>query len=279
MEPSQTNAATDRRRGKTALITGASSGIGAVFAWRLAARGYDLVLVARREKRLNSLADELQDKHGVGAEVLPADLADAEQVRHVERRIRRLDGLELLINNAGFGREGAFAEIDIDGQVEMIHVHVVATVRLTRAALPGMIERRRGAIINVSSLAGFMSVPKAVTYCATKAYLNVFSETIAAELRGTGVYVQLLCPGYTYTGFHDTEAYRDFDRSQIPKWLWMSADDVVAASLKAWDRKRFLSIPGVRYRLLSIILRSRLLRPILRAMASRSSQAHGSQPK
>ena len=269
MESSEMSNA-DRRGGKTALITGASSGIGAVFARRLAARGYDLVLVARREKRLADLADELRDNHGVGAEVLPADLADAEHVRRVEQRIAQIDELELLINNAGFGREGPFAEIDVDGQVEMINVHVVATVRLTRAALPGMIERRRGAIVNVSSLAGFMSVPKAVTYCATKAYVNVFSETVAAELRGTGVHVQLLCPGYTHTEFHDTEEYKDFDRSKIPKWLWMSADDVVAASLKALDRKRSLCIPGVRYRLLAMVLRSRLLRPILRALASRS---------
>ena len=258
----------DRRSGKTALITGASSGIGAEFARRLAGRGYDLVLVARREKQLSELAGSLQEEHGVGAEVLVADLARPDEVRRVEQRIAELGGLRLLINNAGFGREGSFARVDVDGQVEMIQVHVVATVRLTRAALPAMIDRKRGAIINVSSLAGFISVPGAVTYCATKAYVNVFSETIAAELRGTGVYVQLLCPGYTYTGFHDTEAYKDFDRSKIPKWLWMPAGAVVAASLKALRRKRFLCIPGVRYRLLAILLRSRLLRPIIRRLAS-----------
>lgn len=257
---------------KTALITGASSGIGEAFARALAPRGYDLVLVARREERLADLAGRLRKDHGIEAEALPADLADADQVRRVEERIEELAGLELLVNNAGFGREGKIAEVDLGGQVEMIHVHVVATVRLTGAALRGMVERKRGAVINVSSLAGFMSVPGASTYCSTKAYLNVFSETVDAELRGTGVHVQALCPGYTYTGFHDTKEYRDFDRSQIPKALWMSADDVVAASLKALDRKRRLCIPGVNNRLLAILLRSRLLRPVLRTVAGRAQR-------
>jgi short-subunit dehydrogenase len=269
METTSTNAPADAQSGKSALITGASSGIGAEFARRLAARGYDLVLVARREALLTELADDLRKEHGVGAEVLVADLADAGRLRRVEQRIAELADLELLINNAGFGRDGPFAEIDVDGQVEMIQVHVVATVRLTRAALPGMIERRRGTVINVSSLAGFLSIPGAVTYCSTKAYLNVFSETIHAELRGTGVRVQLLCPGYTYTGFHDTEEFKDFDRSQVPRWLWMPAEAVVAASLKALDRKRFLCIPGMRYRLLSAVFRNRLVRAIIRRLASR----------
>jgi len=261
----------NRRGGRTVLITGASSGIGAVFARKLAARGHDLVLVARRENLLLELRDELETEHGIRAEVLVADLADPSQLGRVEQRIAELDSLEILVNNAGFGREGKFAEIDIDGQVEMIQVHVVATVRLTRAALPGMIERGRGAIVNVSSLAGYMSVPGAVTYCATKAYLNVFSETVDTELRGTGVHIQLLCPGYTYSGFHETGEYKDFDRSEIPKALWMPAEKVVAASLKALDRKRRLCIPSVRYRLLSVILRSRLFRPILREAARLAS--------
>ena len=252
------------RGGSTVLITGASSGIGAVFARKLAARGHNVVLVARREKLLVELRDELESEHGVRAEVLMADLADPGQLLRIEQRIAELDNLEILVNNAGLGREGKFAEVNIDGQVEMIQVHVVASVRLTRAALPGMIERGRGAIVNVSSLAGYMSVPGAVTYCATKAYLNVFSETVDTELHGTGVHVQLLCPGFTYSGFHETEAYKDFDRSQIPKALWISAETVVAASLKALDRKRRLCIPSVRYRLLSVILRSLLFRPILR---------------
>ena len=269
MESTEPSADADRRGERTALITGASSGLGAVFAAQLAARGYDLVLVARRERQLTEIAQAIEEKHGVDAEVLPADLADPAQVRRVEQRIAELAELELLINNAGFGREGLFAETDVDGQVEMIQVHVVATVRLTRAALSGMVERGRGAIINVSSLAGYMSVQGAVSYCATKAYLNVFSETLRAELRQTGVHVQLLCPGFTYTGFHDTEEYKDFDRASIPKWLWMSADDVVAASLKALDRKRFLCIPGLRNRLLAIVLRSRLLRPLIRALSHR----------
>ncbi|NQT14129.1 MAG: SDR family oxidoreductase [Planctomycetes bacterium] len=272
MGSDQTQSPDGVRQPKTALITGASSGIGAAFARALAARGYDLVLVARRENRLRELAEALQSSDGVEAEVLAADLADPEQVKRVQERITQRTDLELLINNAGFGREGKIAEVDLDGQVEMINVHVVATVRLTGAALRGMVQRGRGAVINVSSLAGFIAVPGASTYCSTKAYLNVFSEIVGAELRGTGVHVQALCPGYTYTGFHDTEEFRDFDRSQIPKALWMSAERVVAASLKALDRKRRLCIPGVNNRLLAILLRSRLFRPILRTLAGRASR-------
>lgn len=257
------------------LVTGASSGIGAAFARALAADGHDLVLVARRESRLRQLQEELQRRHGIGAEILVADLADLQQLRRVEQRITELADLEILINNAGFGQVGNFVEIAVDGLTEMINVHVTATVRLTRTALPGMIARGRGAIINVSSMAAFMSAPGTVTYCATKAYLNVFSESLGVELRSTGVYVQLLCPGFTHTGFHDTETCRDFDRSQIPKGMWMSAEDVVAASLRALKRKRFLCIPGVKNRLLATFLRSLLFKPIVRAIVSRQGRESG----
>ncbi|GIV59641.1 MAG: hypothetical protein KatS3mg043_0730 [Rhodothermaceae bacterium] len=190
---------------RTALITGASSGIGAGFARRLAERGYNLILVARRADRLAELAEELQTRHGIEAEGLPADLATDEGIRRVEARIVDCDTLDLLVNNAGFGTTGRFAEIDLAPQLAMIHVHVIAPVRLIRAALPGMMARGAGGIINVSSVSAFWPNAGSATYSATKAYLNAFSEALAHELRGTGVTVQALCPGFTRTEFHDTE--------------------------------------------------------------------------
>lgn len=233
----------------TALITGASSGIGAAFARRLAAEGYDLVLVARREARLAALAAELQQRYPIRAEVLAADLAKPTDVERVEQRLAALSELSLLINNAGFGTAGFFSQSDLARELDMIQVHLTTSLRLSRAALPGLIARRRGAIINVSSSAAFFPTPGAATYCASKSYLNVFSEALQAELAGTGVRVQALCPGFTYTEFHDTPEYKDFDRARIPKFLWMTAEAVVSASLQALGQGQVICIPGWHYRL------------------------------
>jgi uncharacterized protein len=239
---------------KTALITGASSGIGAAFARALAPQGYSLVLVARREDRLRVLADELRDRHDVSVDVLAADLARPEGVERVEEKIRALDNLSLLINNAGFGSGGAFHSIDISKQMDMVHVHVIATARLTRAALPQMVARRDGAIINVSSVAAYATVPTGAMYGSTKAWMLSFTKAIAQELRGTGVRAQALCPGFTYTEFHDTPEYQDFDRSVIPRFMWMSSAAVVAASLSALRRDRVVCIPGLKNQFLVALL-------------------------
>lgn len=251
----------------TALITGASSGIGATFARHLAARGHNLILVARREERLRALAAELEQQHRITAEVLVADLSIPDGLERVEKRIAELDSLGMLINNAGVGAPDKFAEIDVRKALAMIQVHVIASVRLTRAALPGMIARGRGAIINVSSLAAFFPMPGNTTYCATKAYLNAFSLALQAELRGTGVQVQALCPSFTHTEFHDSPEYQDFDRSQIPKPFWMSAEQVVTASLNALGNGRVISIPGVTNRLLALLARSGLASLLLKILA------------
>jgi uncharacterized protein len=236
---------------RTALITGASSGIGAAFARRLASQGYDLILVARRADRLHALAAEVQDQYGVVAEVAVADLAQPADIELVEQRIADSATVELLINNAGFGTLGAFSEIDLKRQIDMIWVHVIASVCLSRAALPGMIARGHGAIINVSSPAAFFPTPGNVTYSATKAYVKTFSEALAAELSGSGVQVQVLCPGFTSTEFHVTPEYEGLDvRSRIPKGFWMSADDVVAASLSALRGRQLICIPGFNNRML-----------------------------
>lgn len=249
-----------------ALITGASSGIGETFARRLASQGYDLTLVARREEKLSALARELERAHGVAVAVLAADLARDEDIGRVSRVIEESADLVLLINNAGFGTRGSFSEVPLQRHIDMIRVHDIATVALTWAALPGMTARGRGAIINVSSVAAFFPSGGGATYTATKAYLNNFSEALAHELRDTGVRVQALCPGFTYSEFHETADYEGFDRGQIPKPLWMSAEDVVDESLAALSGDKVIVVPGRQYRGIMLAVNSPL-RGTLRSLA------------
>jgi len=236
-----------------ALVTGASAGIGATFARALAARGYDLILVARRRERLEALAKELESAHRANVEILEADLADAGQLLRVEARIAAAD-LDLLVNNAGFGISGRFWETDVTAQEQLHRLHVLAVMRLTHAALAGMVARRRGAIIGVSSVAGFVQSPGSVTYSASKCWLNSFTEGLYLELKSQGspVRVQALCPGFTYSEFHDVAG---IDRKLIPAQLWMQAEDVVASSLDGLERGRLFVVPGWRYRLLVRVLR------------------------
>ena len=234
--------------GKTALVTGASSGIGAAYARRLAGLGYDVILAARRRERLDALAEEIRSRFGVRAEVLPADLTCDEDLLRLEKRITTDVSLEMLVNAAGFGAPGYFAEGAVQENVAMTEVHINATIRLCRAALPGMIQRRRGAVINVSSLAAFFPLAGNATYSASKAYLNNFSTSLQAELYGTGVRVQALCPGFTLTEFHDILEH--FDRHSVPAFLWMKADEVVERSLNALGREEVIYIPGLANKLI-----------------------------
>ena len=233
-----------------AVITGASAGIGAEFAHQLAAAGFDLALVARRAERLQALADELCAAHGIRAEVWPTDLANEAEVAALGRRLAATDDLVLLVNNAGFGTRGRFAEVPVERTLDMIRVHVLATVALSRAAVPGMVARGRGAIVNVSSVAAFFPSTGGATYGATKAYLNNFSQALAAELEGTGVAIQALCPGFTLTEFHDVGYYDGFDRGQIPGAVWMTAEAVVGESLAALGSGRVIVVPGAKYKAL-----------------------------
>jgi uncharacterized protein len=227
-----------------ALITGASSGIGAAFARRLAAEGYRLILVARRRDRLDRIASELGE-----VEVLQADLAEEAGLQLVENRILAAPDLTLLVNNAGFGSMGRFFEIPVDSQDRMHKLHVIATMRLSHAALHGMVTRGGGAIINVSSVAAFGQNPGSISYCATKAWMNSFTEGLDMELKtaGSPVKVQALCPGFTITEFQDVIG---MDRSRIPAWLWMKAEDVVDASLKGLARNKLIVVPGRFYRVI-----------------------------
>jgi short-subunit dehydrogenase len=235
-----------------ALITGASAGLGAVFARKLAARGYDLILTARRKERLEKLGAEISAVSGVSCEALAADLGDPAQLHTVEERIRRCDRLELLVNNAGFGTMGSFVKGKVDEQELMIRVHITATMRLTRAALDVMMPKRSGAIISTSSMAAFETNPGSVSYSASKTWINRFTEGLDLELRAAGspIKVQALCPGFTYTEFHDVI---HMDRGRIPNFLWLPAELVVDASLEGLDRGQLIVIPGLRYRALKAI--------------------------
>lgn len=225
-----------------ALVTGASSGIGEAFARALAARGTALVVVARREDRLQALAAELP----VDVEVLAADLsADTSAVEaRLQEETRPVD---LLVNNAGFGTTGPFAELPLEREDEEIRLNVLALMRLTHAVLPGLVRRDRGAIVNVASVAGFSAAPRNATYTGTKAFVLTFTEGLAEEVRGTGVRVQALCPGLTRTEFQGTA---DYDASSAPAAAWQSADAVVAESLAALDRGRVVVVPGLHNRAL-----------------------------
>jgi short-subunit dehydrogenase len=236
-----------------AVVTGASAGIGKVFSERLAARGYDLIVAARNAARLESLREDLERRYGVSVEVFPADLTIDTDVSLLAERLTRSPRLALLVNNAGFGTRGKLADASPAIQEAMLQLHVVAPMRLTQAALPVLLANRRGAIVNVSSVASFIYSAGNVNYCATKAYLTTFSEGLAAELAGTGVKAQALCPGFTRSEFHRR---MDADVNEIPRWMWMSADHVVNTSLRALDRGRpVVCIPGFRYKLMVLLLR------------------------
>lgn len=254
---------------RTALITGASSGIGAAFARRLARQNYRLILVARREARLQELADELQQQCHISAEVLAADLSTAEGIHRVEERIATAGALDLLINNAGFGTYGHFTDVGADRHEDMINVHVTASIRLCRAALPTMLKRGRGSIINVASVAAFFPLPGNATYAASKAYLVTFSEALQREVAGSGVKIQALCPGFTVTEFHGTPEYKGFDRSEVPKVLWMRSEDVVSVSLRSLRRNHVICIPGWKYQALVRLGQNRAATSLLSVLRRR----------
>lgn len=227
-----------------ALVTGASSGIGEVFARRLSASGYRVLLVARRLERLEKLSAELKN-----AEAVQADLTLDSDIDRIRTRIAAEPDLEFLVNNAGFGVPGKFFEADPEALDRMHRLHIIAIERLTHTALKGMMERGKGNIVNVSSVAGFFNTVNSNGYGATKAWINSFTECLYLDLKKNGVpiRVQALCPGFTYTEFHDVVK---MDRSKISKSLWMNSRDVVEDSLRGLEKNRLYVIPGWRYRLL-----------------------------
>jgi short-subunit dehydrogenase len=236
-----------------ALITGASAGIGREFSEQLARRGYDLILVSRDATRLQELAASLGARYQVRAEVLAADLTVDDEVTRVVERIAGEPRLALLVNNAGFGAVGRLAEADPIRQEAMVRLHVLAPVRLTLAALPLLVSSRRGAVINVSSIASFVYAAGNANYSATKAYLTTFTEGMAVELAGSGVQAQALCPGFTRSEFHRR---MQAPPGEVPEFMWMSAASVVRASLRSLDRRGpVVCVPGLRYKLLVLLIR------------------------
>jgi short-subunit dehydrogenase len=226
-----------------ALVTGATAGIGLEFAHQLARRGHDLVLVARDEERLDTVATELRTAYGVDVEVLPADLTDRAALAKVESRVASRDEpIELLVNNAGFGLKGRFLDNAVEQEQAMLDVLVTAVMRLTHAALGPMAERGHGGVINVSSVAAFL--PRG-TYAAAKAWVNSFSEWAANEYRPSGVTVMALCPGFTKTEFHQRMGVR-----RGTSLLWMEPGPLVKRALSDFDKGRTFSIPGAQYRVI-----------------------------
>jgi short-subunit dehydrogenase len=225
-----------------ALVTGASSGIGRAFVLALADRGHDLVLVARDTERLEALATELRAAYGAAAEVLTADLSDSAALATVEARVADPDRpVDLVINNAGFGTSGKFAELAIEREEQEIRLNVLALVRLTHAAVKAQVGRGRGGVINVASLAGYQPTPDNATYGATKAYVLSFSQAVHEELRGTAVKCMVLAPGFTRTEF---QTRAGFDSDEVPGFLWQDAPTVVQYALRAYDKGKAVCLPG-----------------------------------
>ena len=234
----------------TALVTGPTSGIGEAFARLLASEGHDLVLVARDKDRLAALAESLSSAHGVSVEVLPADLSDREHLSVVEQRLLDRDRpVAVLVNNAGFGVKARFTRGDISNEQRMLDVLVIAVMRLSHAAAVSMGERGQGAIVNVSSVASWLT---GSTYSAAKAWVTVFSEGLAGEVAPLGVSVTAACPGYVRTEFHKRA---EMNMGSVPGWMWLDADRVARKAMRDVDRGKVLSVTGGQYKVMGTLLR------------------------
>ncbi|WP_129841880.1 SDR family oxidoreductase [Streptomyces sp. RFCAC02] len=253
----------------TALVTGATAGIGAAFAHRLARDRHDLVLVARDRDALRRRAAELHDRHGVEVDVLRADLATDDGIAAVEERLAdHARPVGLLVNNAGFGLRGRYLKAPVADELRMLKVHCEAVLRLTSAAAVPMQERGRGGVVNVASVAAFL--PRG-TYGASKAWVVQFTEGAARDLAGSGVRLMALCPGFVRTEFHGRAGMRT---DSIPGWMWLDADRVVDAALRDLGRGRTVSIPDLRYR--ALMGAARLVpRSALGGISSRAGRKYG----
>lgn len=248
-----------------AAITGASSGLGKEFASQLAAQGYDLLIVARRKDKLDILKESLESKYGVSIEPFIADLSKDEELKTVVDRISGIESLEFMVNNAGYGLQHKFPNVDIEAEVNMVKVHCIATLRLSHAALEPMCKRKKGYIVNLSSVAAFLFGMAAAEYYATKAYILSFSRSLQCDVRERGVNVQALCPGFVKTGFHDTNEMSRFDKGNIPGIFWIPAEYVVRTSLKSVLKKnnKSVCIPSLRYKFAAAFLKSPFAAPVI----------------
>jgi uncharacterized protein len=239
--------------GGTALITGASSGIGAAIAGELAKRGHNVTLVARREERLRSLATELGDRHGIEADALACDLMDPEDRDRLAGEVHGLGrSVEVLVNNAGFGGRGRFVANDRGRMVDMVRLNVEAVVDLTSRYLPGMAERGRGAIVNIASLAAFQPMPGTATYGASKSFVLSFSEALHTEQRGSGVTVTAVCPGPVKTEFLETAGIAGVDED-TPDLIWMTAEEIGRHAVEGAENGKRVVVPGALNRAQSLM--------------------------
>jgi len=236
-------------KNETVLITGGTSGIGEAFARRLAADGYDLVITGRRVEKINRVAEELQKTCGVKVEVIIIELSDAKETARLVKKVSSLDNLSMLINNAGFNTPFYFSDNEMEVHEKMVNVHLMATMKLTHAALPGMLERGKGAIINVSSVTSLFPLPTCTVYGGTKSFLNTFSECLHLELRDSPIKIQALNPGFIRTDFFERPDNKA-DMSDKPYFKWMSPEEVVRVSLNKLRKKdKVIVIPGAAYRI------------------------------
>ncbi|MFW9878743.1 MAG: SDR family NAD(P)-dependent oxidoreductase [Candidatus Thorarchaeota archaeon] len=226
------------------LITGASAGIGEEFARQLASQGFDLILIARRKNKLEKLSKELHEKYSVFAEAFVGDLSKLDDNYKIVSKIKEIDNLDMLINNAGYGINKTFLQTNIMQHIDMINVHFTSVVMFCHAVIPNMVKRNRGVIINTSSTAAVNKSQMGVMYTSTKTALTVFSEILQDKIKDTNICIQSLCPGFTYSEFHDTESMRGFQRTWFPKEAWMTAEDVVRLSLEAVKTEEVIFIPG-----------------------------------
>ncbi|MGB9376822.1 MAG: SDR family oxidoreductase [Mycobacteriales bacterium] len=237
----------------TALVTGATAGLGAAFCRRLARDRMDLILVARDRERLELAAKELAAEHGIEVETLPADLSTDEGCARVADRLSDEDRpVDVLINNAGIGLGRSFLKASVEDGLRLTMLNVLAVQRLTHAALPPMIRRGRGDVVNVSSVAGFTPGRSDATYSASKAWVTCFSEALHAHTAGTGVRVMALCPGFVHTEFHQRAG---INMSRLPELLWTDADDVVREGIHALRRGRAVCVPGWQYKTIVTLAR------------------------
>jgi uncharacterized protein len=242
---------------KIALITGATSGIGAAFAEKFASQNYDLIITGRREEKIKALASELVSKYNINVEVIISELSNSHTINALVKKIQDTKNLEVLINNAGYVKpRSKFNDQDITAHDNMLTAHCQATMKFVYAALPNMISNKKGIIINVSSIMGFYPFCMQPMYTATKAFIDIFTESLNLELKETGVKAQVLCPGVTYSDFHKNIGVNEDKKARTSSFLWqspMKPKVVVETSLKYLERNKVICIPGLRNKIITML--------------------------